>query len=150
MSTTIPAAVDALVDIFGAAVPDSRVDDGPTAQAPERGDDAIALEIVVGWRPSGAAVENTIEREGGAGDDRELYRVWCAIIVSYGQTTTKPLRDKIFDVYKQLETALRAHHPIARGVLQARMELGDYEPRVIQDGAEAMLGFAVEVDAFAR
>lgn len=148
--STVPASLDALVDIFGAAVPEARVDDGPTTLEPERGTDQIAVEIVVGWRPSGAAVENTVEREGGAGDDRELYRVWCAIIVSFGETTTKPLRNKIYGVFGLLEQALRAHHPLSPGVLRARMELGDYEPRLIEDGAEAMLQFAVEVDAFVR
>lgn len=148
--STVPASVDALVDIFGAAVPEARVDDGPTTLEPERGTDQISVDITVGWRPTGAAVENTVEREGGAGDDREQYRVWCAIIVSFGETTTKPLRDRIYGLFALLEGALRAHHPIAPGVMRARMELGDYEPRLIQDGAEAMLQFAVEVDAFDR
>lgn len=147
--STVPAALDALVDAFRAGLPDTRVDDGPNA-APFERSEGMDLGVVVGWRREGPAVEMTIEREGAAGDDRELYRVHCAIIAFYGETASRPLREIIYTTYDAAVAAVRAQHPLTRGVLRARVELGDYEARAVEGGTEASLEFAVEVDAFDR
>lgn len=150
ISTTVPAAVDRLCAIFTDALPDARVDDGPTAAPFERDRDGTDLGVVVGWRPSGPGIENDVDREGAAGVDRELYRVWCTVIASNGETVTRPLRELVYATIAPMAAALRRHHPLVRGVLSARIEVGDYEARITQDGAEVQLLFAVEVDAFAR
>jgi hypothetical protein len=148
--TTIPAVLERLVTIFGTALPDARIDDGPTASPFEADPDGTDFGVVVGWQDDGPGVQNDITREGGAADNRETYQVNCQISASSGDSNTLALRARVFDALKALQKQLRVEHPISPGVLSAWIHVVDYDPHHITDGVEAVLTFAVLVDAFDR
>jgi hypothetical protein len=150
--TTIPEAVDALVDVCKAALPDARVDDGWDIGPYEESADGVTVGVTIGWDEDGPAVQAELDREqsDGMGSDLETYRIYSSMFVSWGNEETRPLRVMIFGYYEAIKAALRARHPLAPGVLQARMSFVDYEVRPIEGGWDARMRFTVEVMAFDR
>lgn len=150
--TTMPAAVDRLVEIWTAALPDARVDDGPVASPYEMGTDGITTGLSVGWDADSPSIEATLDREqsDGAGTDLETYRVFSTMFKSWGNAETRPLRVAAFADYTLLKAALRAAHPLVQGVLRARMLVVDYEVRPVETGWDGRLRFAVEITAYDR
>lgn len=150
--TTIPAGVDALVDVCRVALPDARVDDGPTVEPYERDVDGVTVGVSVGWDSDGPAVQADLDREqsDGVGSDVETYRIYSTMFVAHGDAETRSLRVAIFGYYEAIKAALRARHPLVPGVLWSRMLVVDFEVRPIEGGWEARLRFVVEVAAFDR
>lgn len=150
--STIPGAVEALVDVCKAALPDARVDDGPTTEPYERDTAGVTVGVTVGWDEDGPGVEADLDREqsDGLGTDRETYRIYSTLIVSYGNPETPPLRAVVFDYYEAIKGVLRRRRPLAPNVLQARAMTVDYEVRPGAGGWEGRLRFAVQVTAFDR
>jgi len=150
--TTIPAAVDGLVAVCRTALPDARVDDGWDVGPYEEDTEGVTVGVTVGWDEDGPAVQVDLDREqsDGMGSDLETYRIYSSLFVSYGNEETRPLRLAIFGYYEAIKAALRAAHPLAPGVLRARMAVVDFEVRPIEGGWDARLRFVVEVSAFDR
>lgn len=150
--STIPAAIDALVDVCRAALPDARVDDGPTVEPYERDEDGTTTGVSVGWDADSPAVDADLDREqsDGMGTDMEIYRIYSSMFVSHGDAATPPLRVACFANYEAIKAHLRARHPLVPGVLVARMAVVDFEIGPIEGGWEGRLRFAVEVTAFDR
>lgn len=150
--TTIPAAVDALVDVGRVALPDARVDDGWDVGPYEENTEGVTVGLTIGWDEDGPAVQADLDREmsDGMGTDVETYRISSALFVSWGNDETRPLRVATFGYYEAIKSALRARHPLVPGVLRARMSVVDYEVRPIEGGWDARLRFIVEVSAFDR
>jgi hypothetical protein len=148
----IPDAVDALVDVCRAALPDDRVDDGWVDQQFEEGTDGITAGVSVGWDEDGPAVVADIDREqsDGMGSDYVTFRVFSSLFVAWGNAETPPLRAKCFERYEAIKAKLRERHPLAQGVLRARMLVVDYTLVPIEGGWEGQLRWAVEVTAFDR
>ncbi len=150
--STIPAAVDALVDVCRAALPDARVDDGPTVDPYPRSDSGVTTGVSVGWDADGPAVTVDLDREqsDGMGSDMETYRIYSTLFKDHGDADTKPLRDWAFADYEAIRAKLREQHPLTPGVLRARMVTVDFDVRPIEGGWEARLRWAVEITAFDR
>jgi len=150
--STIPAAVDALVDVARAALPDARVDDGLTVFQYERSTEGVSTGVSIGWDENGPAVEAEIDREwsDGAGSDREIYRIYSSLFKSFGDIEAPPLREACFTDYEAIKAVLRDRRPLAPGVLVARMQFVDYEARAVEGGWEGRLRFTVQVTAFDR
>lgn len=150
--TAIPGAVDGLVDVCRAALPDARVDDGWDVGPYEEDTEGLSVGVTVGWDEDGPAVQADLDREqsDGMGADMETFQIFSSLFVSYGNEETRPLRVEIFGFYEAIKATLRARRPLAPGVLSARMAVVDYEVRPIEGGWEARLRFAVEVRAFDR
>lgn len=150
--TTMPAAVEALVDVCHAALPDDRVDDGWTVDPYETDADGVTAGVSVGWDENGPSVEADLDREqsDGMGSDLETYRIYSTLFVAWGNAETAPLRTACFDRYKAIKATLRARHPLTPGVLRARMFAVDYDVAPIENGWEGRLRFAVECTAFDR
>lgn len=148
--STIPGVMDRLVQIARTALPEHRVDDGVTGDFFEE-IAGVTRGVVVGWQgDEGAAVEAEIDRQGAAGDDREVYRVYCVIILASGDTETTALREQAFADFARLRGEIRAQHPIYPGVLRSFVDFVDLAAGPVTDGVQVMLRFAVGVDAFSR
>jgi hypothetical protein len=150
--STIPAAVEALVDLVRAALPDDRVDDGPTVNPYERDEAGVTAGVSVGWDENGPAVEADLDREqsDGMGTDRETYRIFSTLFVAWGNPETPPLREACFTRYEAIKAKLRERHPLAPNVLRARVLVVDFDVVPIEGGWEGQLRFAVEVTAYDR
>lgn len=150
--STIPAAVLELIDVCKVALPDARVDDGPTTEPYERDADGVTVGVTVGWDEDGPGVEADLDREmsDAVGTDRETYRIYCTLIVSYGDPESPPLRTAAFEYYEAIKAVLRQRHPLVPDVLRTRMMTVDYEVRPGEGGWEGRLRFAAEVTAFDR
>lgn len=150
--STIPAAMEALVDVVRAALPGDRVDDGPTVNPYERDEDGVTAGVSVGWDENGSAVEADLDREqsDGLGTDRETYRIFSTLFVAWGNPETPPLREACFTRYEAIKAVLRARRPLAPNVLSARMLVVDFDVVPIEGGWEGQLRFAVEVTAYDR
>lgn len=150
--TTIPAAVDALVDVCRAALPDARIDDGPVVDLYEEDADGVTTGVSVAWDADSPAIEATLDREqsDGMGTDYETYSILSTLFKAYGNAESKPLRDLAFTDYEAIKAALRARHPLVPGVIWARMSVVDYDVRPIENGWDGRLRFSVEVTAYDR
>jgi hypothetical protein len=150
--TTMPAAVDALVDVCRAALPDDRVDDGWTVDPYEVNADGVTAGVSVGWDESGPSIEADLDREqsDGMGSDLETYRIYSTLFVAWGNAETPPLRTECFNRYAAIKAELRSRRPLTPGVLRARVMAVDYELAPIENGWEGRLRWAVEVTAFDR
>lgn len=150
--TTIPDAVEALVDVCRAALPNDRVDDGWTVEPYEIDTDGVTAGVSVGWDENGPSVQVDLDREpsDGMGSDLETYRIYSTLFVAWGNAETPPLRAACFDRYRAIKAALRARRPLVTGVLRARMLAVEYDVAPIEDGWEGRLRWAVEVTAFDR
>jgi len=150
--TTIPAAIDKLVEVCTIALPHARVDDGPVVNPYEQTADGWTTGVSVGWDADGPAVEATLDREmsDGMGADVETYRILSTLFKFNGDETARPLRVAAFEDYTALKAALRNRHPLVPGVLTARMSVVDYEVRPVEGGWDGRLRFTVEVTAFDR
>jgi hypothetical protein len=150
--TTMPAAVDALVDVCRAALPDDRVDDGWTVDPYEVNADGVTAGVSVGWDESGPSIEADLDREqsDGMGSDLETYRIYSTLFVAWGNAEAPPLRTECFNRYAAIKAELRSRRPLTPGVLRARVMAVDYELAPIENGWEGRLRWAVEVTAFDR
>jgi hypothetical protein len=150
--STIPAAVDALVDVCRAALPGIRVDDEWTDEPFEEDAEGLTIGVSVAWDENGSAIEADLDREqsDGMGTDLETYRIYSNLFVAWGNAETPPLRALCFQKYEAIKATLRARRPFAPNVMRARMLVVEYNVVPIEGGWEGQLRFAVEVTAFDR
>lgn len=153
MATTsrVPAAVDALLAVLGAApgLADVRVIDGPaTVNFTER------QRVYVGWQRGDAfAVELTQDfNAAGARTRDEAFAIHCYAEARGGDKDMGLLRRRVFDIVAQVEQALRAtdanpEAPTLMGtVLWAHITAGDLS-QFTKDGTVAGLAFTVTCQA---
>jgi hypothetical protein len=147
--STIPAVLDALVAAVRAVMPDVQVCDGQPVE------DLADEVVVVGWQMDRAAVSVDWHREDAGGMvDREVYDVAGLISVVTGDTTTKPVRDRAFELWALLVGELRRDptlgglcmrvRPFVAAVDQVQTQGDD----VSAGGASATISWVVLVDAF--
>lgn len=122
MTSRLPAAIDALVDVFGAV---TQTYDGPS-MLPE----VWPLEfVIVGGTddPDDDTAEADIEWAGlGAKKRAEEGRITCAVMVQSGDVAVKTNRDRAFALLGDLETAV-----IADPTLGAAVASGWFLPEAI-------------------
>lgn len=150
--TTIPEAMDALVDVCTVALPHARVDDGPVVSLYEQDADGWTTGVSVGWDAEGPAVQAALDREmsDGMGADVETYTISSTLFKSNGDEESRPLRVAAFADYTAIKATLRARHPLVPGALYARMSVVDYEVSPVEGGWDGRLRFTVEIAAFDR
>jgi hypothetical protein len=148
--STIPAVLDALVAAVRAVMPDVQVCDGQPAE------DLADEVVVVGWQMERAAVSVDWHRQDAGGMvDREIYDVAGLISVVTGDTTTKPVRDRAFELWDLLAAELRRDPTLGvAGVMRARPFVAAFDQvqtsgdDVSAGGASATISWVVLVDAF--
>jgi hypothetical protein len=147
--TTIPAVLDALVAAVQAVMPDVQVCDGQPVE------DLADEVVVVGWQMERAAVSVDWHRQDAGGMvDREVYDVAGLISVVTGDTTTKPVRDRAFELWDLLVAELRRDPTLGGLCMRARPFVAAFDQvqtsgdDVSAGGASATISWVVLVDAF--
>lgn len=151
-TSRVPAAVDALLAILGAApgLNGVLVLDGPPAQnftGTER--------IYVGWQPSEAPAVSMSQdfNAAGARTRDEEFTINCYAESWSGDTDMQPRRARVFELVAVVEDALRATDaapkaPTLNGtVLWAHFASGDLAQDQTTDGVRAGVPFAVSCRA---
>lgn len=146
MTSTVPGVLDALVALWGQALPDVQVADGePVAVA----DDVIVVAFT--GVPDEPAVTSTRTREQlAAQPDRESYDVTCLASSWSGVTEFKPVRDRAYELLGSAAAALAADPTLGGRVMQARLSTEDLIQSQTDKGAVVTVRFNVHVDAFTR
>ena len=150
--STIPAVLDALVVALRAAMPGVQVCDGQPVE------DLADEVVVVGWQMERPAVSVDLHREDAGGMvDREIYDVAGLVSVVSGDTATKPVRDRAYELWDLLVAELRRDPTLGvAGVMRARPFVAAFGQvqtsgdEVSAGGASATISWVVAVDAFDR
>jgi hypothetical protein len=146
--STIPAALDAMLAAFRAALPGVQVLDGPDVADWE---DEL---VIVGWSEQLPSVAVDLARQSAGVDDRETYDVACHISVVSGDTVLRPPRLRAFELFDSLVAELRRDQTLGGVVMRARPAVVDLDQVQLEGeetagGASVALTFVVSCDAFA-
>lgn len=151
MTSRVPAAVDALLAILGAApnLAEVAIIDGPASiNYTQR------QRLYVGWQPSAetaVSLEQAFNAAGARTRD-EAFSISCYAEARAGDKDMKARRDEVFALVGEVETALRATNtaPTAptlnNTVLWAHLTAGDLT-EVQAEGSLAGLAFTVTCQA---
>ncbi|MET9957035.1 hypothetical protein ABZ135_36545 [Streptomyces sp. NPDC006339] len=147
-TSRVPAAVDALLAVLGAApaLAEVLIVDGPP-----HNNLTGAERIYVGWQPSDSAAVSLTQDFNGAGARTrdEDFVISCYAEVWSGITDMQPQRARVFELVGVVEDALRATNaapeaPTLGGtVLWSHLTAGDLMQDQTTDGARAGLSFQV-------
>lgn len=151
MTSRVPAAVNALLDILRAAPALAAVAivDGPaTVNYTQR------QRLYVGWHPDGEAAVSLQQEFNAAGarTRNEAFTISCYAEARAGDKDMKARRDEVFALVGEVETALRATNvaptaPTLNGtVLWAHLTAGDLSQEQAE-GSIARLAFTVTCQA---
>lgn len=149
-SSSVPDAVDALVEAFKAApeLESVTVWDGPEVSK------AVAqemLSVAFTGDEGDSDVEATSSPEGLGGQrDRETFTVRCAAAVLKGATDMPAARRRAYELYAAAGAVLARDPSLGRIVMRARLGSHSFKQLQTDRGAQAMLIFGIEVDAFTR
>jgi hypothetical protein len=147
-TSTVPAAIDALVRIFAAA-PELEgvvVRDGPAIES------TAALEVLsVGW--TGVEGETDIESqfvgEGlGGNPDREQSSIRCAAAVLAGNTDVVAARARAYALMTGAATAIARDRTLQRTVMRAMIGSHSLSQDQTDRGLQAVVVFTVDCDAY--
>jgi len=144
--STVPGVLDALVALWGQALPGVQVADGEPVNV---ADDVL----VVGFTgvPDEPAVTSTRTREQMAAQpDRESYDITCLASSWSGTTEFKPVRVRAYELLSAAAGALAADPSLGGLVLQTRLSTEDVIQSQTDKGAVVTVRFTVHVDAFTR
>jgi hypothetical protein len=149
-TSSIPDTVDALVDAFKLAPEFEGVTvwDGPEVSkaAPKE-----MLSVAFTGDDNDSDVEATSSAEGLGGQrDRETFTVRCAVAVLTGSTDMRAARRRAYELYSADGAVLARDPSLNKNVMRAR--LGSHTVKQMQTdrGAQALLVFGIDCDAFTR
>lgn len=148
-SSSAPDAVDALVDTFRAApeFQDITVWDGPeVSKATPR----EMLSVAFTGDENDSDVEASSAAEGLGLRDRETFTVRCAAAVVMGSTDMRAARRRAYELYAAAGAVLARDHTLARRVMRARLGSHNFKQLQTDRGAQALVVFGIDVDAFTR
>lgn len=151
MTSRVPAAVNALLDILRAAPALSEV---AIVDGPEAVNYTQRQRLYVGWRPDGEAAVSLQQEFNAAGarTRNEAFAISCYAEARAGDKDMKARRDEVFALVGEVETALRATNevptaPTLNGtVLWAHLTAGDLAQEQAE-GSIAGLAFTVTCQA---
>ncbi len=144
MASTIPAVLDVLMQSWGLALPGVQVVEG---QPVDLEPDIVCLAFTgIAGAP---AIEATEDRGGLSGSDREKYDVTCVASSLKGETDTRLVRERVFEMVEAIRGDLRRDPTLGGLALSARMAVLGVATEQTEDGAAATVQFAVRIDAFA-
>lgn len=144
VSSTIPAALDALVAAF-TAIGDVQVIDGRPLSIDE---DYLAVGFASD--PEQAAVTVSDEpSDAGLSQTAESYDVACVASAWDGDSVLKVARDRVFEIFDAAVAAVSADHTLSGAVMRARLSSDGLIQDVAVEGVLAVIPFTVHIDAFA-
>lgn len=151
MTSRVPAAVDALLEILRAApgLADVTIVDGPpvTNLSPLK-------YVFVGWQPGGGTAVALTQQFNAAGARTrdETFEIACYAEARAGDTDIRSRRDEVFALLAEVEAALRATNDaptaptLGGAVLWAHLTAGDLT-QVQAEGSLAGLAFTITCQA---
>lgn len=143
-----PELITALVQRF-AAWPDL---DGVTVlDGPQIGSDAVAEFLSVGWTgvEGETDAESSAAPEGlGGAPDREAIIIRCAAAVLLGSVDIAAARKRAYEITAAAGSALASDRTLGRVALRAHIASTSLTQTQLTQGAQAVVVFTVECDAF--
>ncbi|MFJ6729993.1 hypothetical protein ACIQPQ_34350 [Streptomyces sp. NPDC091281] len=149
-STRVPDTIDALVDAFrtGPELADVTVWDGPQVSkaAPKE-----MLTVAFTGDDTDSDVEATATPEGlGGGSDREAFTIRCAAAVLLGTTDMQAARRRAYELYSAAGAVIARDPRLGGKVIRARLGSHTFKQTQTPSGAQAIVIFGVDCDAFTR
>lgn len=142
-----PAIIDALVALCEAApgLTEVTIHDGPQPTS-----DPLKAVVTIGWdgdEDNDQAVDASQEWAGlGAKAKDESLLVTCAALAWHGETTTKPVRDRAYELVAVVEDALRADPSLGfPPPTVVALSTGNAYQRQLQSGAQCRVVFTIAV-----
>ena len=140
--STVPAAMDALVQRVRNRLPNVQVTDGAPLPA------ATELEYVaVGHAIEADAVVMDVQ-PAGLEAERESYTIACLIDVTNGDEVLGPVRARAFELYDAFRAAIDSDRSLGGVVTEARIESVSADQQQNPKGASASIALTVRISAF--
>lgn len=136
--SSIPAAVDKLVELFAAAL-SIEVSDGPPIVEFEQ--DGLS----VGWMPDQLSVQMR-EKDSSLNDRGESYDIKSFLWARTGDEEVKPVRDRIFGYLKTIRTTLKENKDLGGAVTRATVQLVDFDQGQTSEGAWATMMLSIHCE----
>lgn len=152
--STVPAAIDALVEIARTALATAGVDGSPVQvidgqPRTQTEDDVIAIGFT--GDPGETAVENTRTTEQlTTAPDREAYEIVCLASSWRGDEDPKVTRDRVYAFINAINDSLMANPTMGRVVARTRLRSEALAQEQTDKGPVATVRFVVFVDAYTR
>jgi hypothetical protein len=146
--STVPAAVDALVALLRTAsgLEGVKVFDGPGVTGSSQTE---AVMVGVGANEDPTAVDGRQDREGlSTARDREQYEIRCALAVVNGSGDISAARRRAYELLGVVGGVLASDQRLGGAVLNAQLGSAAFTQDQTEQGAEAVISFTVDVDAF--
>jgi hypothetical protein len=142
--TAIPAAIDALVALFAAALPTFEVSDGQPR-------DPGPLVLCVGWdgldQPS-ASGSVTVGNYGIGGQQLEAFDVSNLLSTWSGSATASQERAVIFEAFAAVKAAVSTNPSLSDAVASARITDFDYMTSNRVEGIPERVRFTIHIEAW--
>ncbi|MFF8406901.1 hypothetical protein ACF06P_35400 [Streptomyces sp. NPDC015684] len=147
-SSKLPAAISALVTVFGASegLADVKVVDGPYSSQ-----QTLQEVLSVGWTGGDdeTDAESTLLSEGlGAMVDREQFTIRCAAAVLRGTDDLSGPRARAYEILAAAGDVLAGDRTLRGTVMQAKVGSHSLTQSLTPQGAQAVVVFEVSCDAF--
>ncbi|MEU6552111.1 hypothetical protein ABZ915_17770 [Streptomyces sp. NPDC046915] len=149
-ASKLPDALDALVTVFTTAegLAGVTVRDGASVSQ------ARINEIIsVGYtgNEDDSAAEATLLTEGlGGSPDREQITIRCAAAVLIGKADLSQARQRVYELFQAAAQAIAADRTLRGTVMRAMVGSHSLTQDQMDQGAQAVIVFTVECDAYTR
>lgn len=141
--SAVPAALDALVALFGARLSGTQVVDGPPTV------DVAGDVVAVGLTPGEPADVQSTETIAGLAAVRESFDVLCLARSWSGDDGVKAQRDRTYRLVAAAKAAVAADESLGGVVTRARFAGSSYSPWRTERGQLVVdVTFRVSVDSF--
>lgn len=140
--STIPAALDALVDAFKVAT-DAQVVKGPNVSGTARKE-----VVLVGWDGLNENLSvqlDLAEFDRARSRQTERYTIVGAVLVTSGSTNLDPFIARAFEIFGQLGEALISDKTLAGAVTDAKLSNAGLDLSQIASGALVRIPYTVSV-----
>lgn len=143
--TTVPAALDGIINAVRSAPAMNRVDVlyGPWLDRPSAED-----VIVVGWRPDEGNTVDFEETAAGLNSDEESYDVIGLVSSWNGNSDVRGAVIRADELIESIRTVLRDDPTLTGAVTRAQMRSRSLSPYQTSQGAECAVEFVIHVNAY--
>lgn len=147
-ASKLPAAIDGLVTVFGAwpGLSGVKILDGPSTSQK-----SLSEVVTVGWTggEDESDAESTLLTEGLGGVlDREQFTIRCAAAVLRGTDDLPGARARAYGLLTEAGAALGQDRTLQGAVMRAMVGSHSLSQDLTQQGAQAVVTFSVECDAY--
>jgi hypothetical protein len=149
-SSAVPDAIDALVQAFRTSPEFAGVTvwDGPEVSkaVPKE-----MLSVAFTGDENDSDVDSTAQPEGlGGSPDRETFTIRCAAAVLLGSTKVQDARRRAYELYSAAGAVIARDPRLDGAVMRARLGTHTFKHGQTPSGAQALLVFGIDCDAFTR